>query len=209
MAEVWFDGHFICWQLYLRRVVLFLSSFLSTEQLQEKGGRVTKMLIWRGPWRSFTLISHSKLYQVGCGFVQPTLEKPQEWRDCNSLGTFSYVPLPSGEDLFLNVSPRPYNLCPPRLFVSFAATGKSLALSSLQLSAIQLPAGICSAQCLLFTRLNEQNSLKVSSEAMRSRFLSWLPSSGPSWVSHHPCTSGSLNRIKYPDATLALLQKVK
>lgn len=45
MAEVWCDGHFVCWQLHLRRVVLFLSSFLSTEQLQEKGGRVTKILV--------------------------------------------------------------------------------------------------------------------------------------------------------------------
>lgn len=78
MAEVWCDGHFIRWQLHLRRVVLFLPSFLSTEQLQEKGGRVTEMWVWRRPWRSFSLISHSKLYQVGCGFVQPTLPKNGE-----------------------------------------------------------------------------------------------------------------------------------
>lgn len=56
---------------------------------------MTEMLVGSEPWRSFSLISHSKLGQVSRGFVQPSLKNLQGWRYCNNLGIFSYAILPS------------------------------------------------------------------------------------------------------------------
>lgn len=68
MAQLWFDGCF----LYVPTSACFFFFGLPlhlNEQLQQKGGRMTELVVGTGMWRPFSLITHSVLHQASCGFV--------------------------------------------------------------------------------------------------------------------------------------------